>query len=132
MANTAVKRKRQSFGTGLALESDSVLKVLGGAGILPVGRTGWKPVLLNLSFCFFGEEFTYTILILLSNWVIFSVWLRPKGRDVPPRAAGGDARPTDLFRHYGWGTGPCGTAPAMELSGKPGYNNQNSVPVKIS
>jgi hypothetical protein len=39
------------------------VKVLGDAGIFPVPRTGWKPVLLNLSFWFVVKEFILMLLI---------------------------------------------------------------------
>jgi hypothetical protein len=38
-------------------------KVFGGTGILPVGRTGETPVLLNLSFWFFDQDFILMLLI---------------------------------------------------------------------
>jgi hypothetical protein len=38
-------------------------KVFGGTGILPVRCTGWKPVLLKLSFLFFQQDSSLNLLI---------------------------------------------------------------------
>jgi hypothetical protein len=51
------------FTGGTKAHEELLEKVLGGTGILPVRRTGWKPVLLNLNFWFFQQDLALIRLI---------------------------------------------------------------------
>jgi len=58
-----------SFGKSgeMMMDGPSPFCNTGGTGLWPVDRTGWQPVLLNLSFLFFQQDFACMLVILQSN-----------------------------------------------------------------